>query len=176
MAMGLNPSHYGSLLIPIILERLPDPVKLILTRKLGKSNQRISDFINCIKEEVHARENCDFIEEKNDYKHLENTTHSSLVVQKHSRKNCVFCGKLHYSDKCQNVIDVSIRKKILGNEKQCFRCLMTGNILKNCRVSYKCSNCGGKNHHTSIDKTLLISKIKKIVLTIMKKINRKWLC
>ena len=137
MAMGLNPSHYGSLLILIILERLPDSVKLILTRKLGKSNQRISDFINCIKEEVHARENCDFIEEKNDYKHLENTTHSLLVVQKHSRKNSVFCGKLHYSDKCQNVIDVSIRNIILRNEKYCFRCLMAGHIPKNCRTSYK---------------------------------------
>ena len=27
---------------------------------------------------------------------------------------------------------------------------MTGHILKNCRTSYKCYNCWGKNHHTSI--------------------------
>ena len=27
MTMGLNPSHYGSLLIPVILERLPDSIK-----------------------------------------------------------------------------------------------------------------------------------------------------
>ena len=94
MAMGLNSSHYGPLLIPIMLERLPDSVKLILTRKLGKNNQRISDFINCIKEEVHARENCDFVEEKNDYKHLENTTHSLLVVQKHSRKKLCILWKI----------------------------------------------------------------------------------
>ena len=126
MTMGLNPSHYGSLLIPVILERLPDSIKLIVTRKLGKNNWHISDFINCIKEEVDARENCDFMKDKNDYKHLRNSTHSLLGIQKHSRKNCVFCGKLHYSDKCQNVIDVSIRKKILRNEKRCFRCLMTG--------------------------------------------------
>ena len=176
MTMGLNPSHYGPLLIPVILERLPDSIKLIVTRKLGQNNRHISDFINCIKEEVDARENCGFIKDKIDYEHLRNTTHSLLGVEKHWRKNCVFCGKLHYSDKCQNVIDVSIRKKIFRNEKRCFRCLMTGHILKNCRVSYKCSNCRGKNHYTSIYKTLLISKIKKIVLTIMKKIKRKWLC
>ena len=27
---------------------------------------------------------------------------------------------------------------------------MTGHIMKNCRTSYKCYNCRGKNHHTSI--------------------------
>ena len=115
--MGLNLSHYRSLLIPVILERLPDSIKMIVTRKLGKNNWHISDFINCIKEEVDALENCGFIKDKNDYEHLRNTTHSLLGVQKHSRKNCVFCGKLHYSDKCQNVIDVSLRKKTLRNEK-----------------------------------------------------------
>ena len=35
MTMGLNPFHYGPLLIPVILERLPDSIKLIVTRKLG---------------------------------------------------------------------------------------------------------------------------------------------
>ena len=49
MTMGLNPSHYGPLLMPVILERLPDSIKLIVTRKLGKINRHISDFINCIK-------------------------------------------------------------------------------------------------------------------------------
>ena len=81
---------------------------------------------------------------------MRNTTHSLLGVQEHSRKNCVYCGKLHYSDEFQNVIDVSIRKKILRNERRCCRCLMAGHILKNCRTSYKCYNCRGKNPHTSI--------------------------
>ena len=89
MTMEKNPSHYGSLLIPVISERLPDSIKLIVTRKLGKNNWHISDFINCIKEEVDARENCGFIKDKNDYEHLRNTTHSLLGVQKHSRKNCI---------------------------------------------------------------------------------------
>ena len=89
MTMGLNPSHYGPLLIPVILERLPDSIKLIVTRKLGKNNWHISDFINCIKEKVDAGENCGFIKDKNDYEHLRNTTHLLLGVQNHSRKNCI---------------------------------------------------------------------------------------
>ena len=35
MTMRLNPFHYGPLLIPVILKRLPDSIKLIVTRKLG---------------------------------------------------------------------------------------------------------------------------------------------
>ena len=38
LTMGLNPSHYGPLLIPVILERLPDAIKLLINRKLGKNN------------------------------------------------------------------------------------------------------------------------------------------
>ena len=32
--VGLNPSHYGPLLIPVIAERLPDAIKLLITVKL----------------------------------------------------------------------------------------------------------------------------------------------
>ena len=55
--MGINPSHYGSLPIPVILERLPDAIKLVATRKLGKNNWKILELVECIKEEVDAREN-----------------------------------------------------------------------------------------------------------------------
>ena len=52
--MGLNPSHYGPLLIPVILGRLPDAIKLLITRKLGKNNWKILELVECIKEEVDA--------------------------------------------------------------------------------------------------------------------------
>ena len=38
LIIGINPSHYGPLTIPVILERLPDAIKLVTTRKLGKIN------------------------------------------------------------------------------------------------------------------------------------------
>ena len=95
MTMGLNYSHYGPLLIPVILERLPDSITLIVKRKLRKKNWHISDFMNWIKKEVDARENCNFIKNKNDYENLRNTTHSLLGVHKYLRKNWVFCRKLY---------------------------------------------------------------------------------
>ena len=150
LTMGLNPSHYGPLPIPVILERLLDAIKLLITSKLGKNNWKILKLIECIKEELEARENCKFSNENLDKEYCRKTTHSLVGIQKPSRRNCEFCGKSHYSDKCENITDIVIRKKILREEKRCFKCLLNGHVIKNCRANYKCFNCQGKNHHTAI--------------------------
>ena len=49
--MGLNPSHFGPLLITVILERLPNEIKSLITRKLDKNNWKILELVECIKEE-----------------------------------------------------------------------------------------------------------------------------
>ena len=63
LTMGLNPSHYGPLPIPVILERLLDAIKLLITSKLDKNNWKILKLVECIKEELEARENCKFSNE-----------------------------------------------------------------------------------------------------------------
>ena len=82
LTMGLSPSHYGPLLILVILERLPDAIKLLITRKLGKNNWKILELVECIKEEVDARENCKFSNEKLDEEYCRKTTHSLVGIQK----------------------------------------------------------------------------------------------
>ena len=74
--MGLNRSQYGPLLISVILEKLRDAIKLLITRKLGKNNWKILELVECIKEEVDARENCEFSNEKLDEEYCRKTTHS----------------------------------------------------------------------------------------------------
>ena len=111
--MGLNPSYYGPLLIPFILEKLADAIKLLITRKLGKNNWKILESVECIKEEVATRENCKFSNGELDEECCRKTTNSLAGIQKSFRRNCVFCRKSHYSDKCENITDIAIRKKIL---------------------------------------------------------------
>ena len=118
MAMGLDSSNYGPLLIPIILERLPDSIRLIVTRALGRHNWQLSEFINCITGEVDARGNCVLPLDKKDQYQDRFTTQTLVGTKKTSRRQCTFCGKAHYNDKCLNVTDVAIRKKILRDEKR----------------------------------------------------------
>ena len=117
LTKGLNPSHYGPLLMLVILERLPDAIKLLI-RKLGKNNWKKIELVQYIKEEVDARENCKFSNEKLDGEHSRKTTHPLVAIQKSSRRNCMFCGKSNYSDKLE--------------EKCCFKCLLNGHVMKNC--------------------------------------------
>ena len=97
--------------------------------KLGKNNWKVRELEECIKEEVDARENCEFSNEKLDGEYCTKTTQLLIGIQKPSRRNCVFCRKSHYSDKCENITDIAMKKKILREEKRCFKCLLNGHEL-----------------------------------------------
>ena len=38
LSLGINYQHFGHLLVPILLEKLPNTIKLQISRKLGKEN------------------------------------------------------------------------------------------------------------------------------------------
>ena len=56
-SLGINYEHFGPLLVPIILEKLPNTIKLQISRKLGKKNWNIKQFLSAIYQEITAREN-----------------------------------------------------------------------------------------------------------------------
>ena len=60
--VGIKPEHYGPLLIPIILERVPEAIKLEISRKLGTTNWKIEEFMRILKDEITARESCDLLQ------------------------------------------------------------------------------------------------------------------
>ena len=56
-SLGINYEHFGPLLVPIILEKLPNTIKLQSSRKLEKENWNIGQFSSAINQEITAREN-----------------------------------------------------------------------------------------------------------------------
>lgn len=59
--VGVLSEHYGPLLIPIVLERLPNKISLEISRALGKINWKTDDFLRVLKMEITARESCQFL-------------------------------------------------------------------------------------------------------------------
>ena len=53
----INYEHFGALLVPIILEKLPSTVKLQISRKLGKENRNIEQVLSAKSQEIIAWEN-----------------------------------------------------------------------------------------------------------------------
>ena len=55
-SMGISSHQYCSLLIPIIMAKLPDDVRLAIARKASSNVWKIDELLNTIKFEVEARE------------------------------------------------------------------------------------------------------------------------
>ena len=56
---------------------------------------------------------------------------------------CVYCGGLHYSASCEEVVGVKERRGILYKEGRCYNCIRKGRQMKNCRNTKLCRYCSG---------------------------------
>ena len=123
-SVGIPPSHFGPLLIPIVLEKLPNVIRLQVSRKLGKDSWDIDKFLECISDEISARESFMFLkdQESNNEK-VKYSAHSFVVEQKNL---CIFCNKGHYSDQCKVITELNSRKEIVKKQRRCFRCMKPG--------------------------------------------------
>ena len=57
-SQGINKEHFGAVLIPILQEKIPADVRLEISRKMGKMNWRLNVYLEWLKTEVEARDNC----------------------------------------------------------------------------------------------------------------------
>ena len=55
---GISSKEYGSLLLPMLMSRLPQEFKLILTRNVPKDKWNLDSLLLAFKEELEAREKC----------------------------------------------------------------------------------------------------------------------
>ena len=104
--LGVNYAQFGSLLIPIISGKLPNLIKLHISRKLGSGNWNVQDFLACINKEILARENYDYLKRDNFKDPKPKSTYSIS-----SNVKCfVFCKKDNpYSNQCKIITDVKLR-------------------------------------------------------------------
>ena len=169
-SVGISSEHFGSLLIPIVLEKLPNNIKLQISRSLGKNNWNIDEFRKSINDEIEARENYEFLK-KNEYQDIQEEpkySAASLAVSSNGKqyiRSCVFCGnKEHYSDKCDVITDIDLRMEKLKERRCCFKCLRADHhIAKNCPKKVFCYRCKTRNkHNTALCKEESASKVQLV--------------
>ena len=146
-ALGVVTSTYGSLLVPILNDRIPDELRVIISRKFGDSawiqaNERCVAFRHV---------NVDSGTEKQEQSQRRVFTTANLHVQENrddSRK-CVYCWKDHPSSKCRTVTNVDARIAILRKYARCFNCLKKDHVGRYCSSRYRCRKCN-RRHHISL--------------------------
>ena len=147
---GTLPDHYGPLLIPIISERLPDDIKLEISRKLGTSTWKIDDFMQLWKNEITARESCNLDPSRSKSEEDSRPFTTEALFSGARSLVCSFCGQSHYHDKCTVVTDLSERKEIVRKKRLCFKCLFSGHNARKCNKRRSCFKCKSAFHHTAI--------------------------
>lgn len=150
-SLGVASDQYGGLLIPVIMAKLPNEIRLRVARETKSTVWKIEELLELIKQEVEARELSEGVkasEERNSKpsnfsKSPKYSTGNSLVSNEDQSKRgmniqCAYCKDFHYSASCEKVTKPSERKGILIKSSRCFKCLKTGHQVKECRYPKNC--------------------------------------
>ena len=158
-SLGVSSSSYGSLLSSVVMSKLPQDLRLIITQEV-KDEWDLDHILDVFRSELEARERAngnnvspiDQSSTKPPYnrgrKGLPLSTDAALFATG-SKPTCTYCRKDHASNACKNVTSIAARKEILKRAGQCFVCLKRNHMSKNCSSRMKCLKCG-RQHHISI--------------------------
>jgi len=146
---------YGSLLIPILKERLPDEMTMIISRRFGSEMWTLEKLMQYFNDELRALENCTSSSQQrrvdeHGLKRNEFTASSLFAKSKYNDVKCIYCQRSHPSSKCRTVTNTDARKDILKRYNRCFVCLEKGHTASLCTSEYRCRMCDGGKHHISI--------------------------
>ncbi len=151
-SLGIIPESYGSLLISVILNKLPQELRLIVSMKTPDGEWNLDALMKEVQQEIEARERSDTrsttgpAQGKRPYRE-QHTAATLFAGAAHSP--CCYCQRDHASELCKTVPQVDTRKQTLLKSGRCFLCLRRGHIGRECRSRGRCTSCGGK-HHVSI--------------------------
>ena len=149
-AIGVDPKSYSIILVNMIQKKLPEEIKLILSRKMnescGENDWELSDLLNYLRIEIEAREKCAPGKKEVNRAKVGYPTAAALTTGS-SKATCTFCKGAHNTSECHVVTDIRERKNILRREGRCYLCLDRGGYLvRGCHSSIKCFTCKGHHH------------------------------
>ena len=155
-SMEISPDMYGCFLTPIIVQKLPEEFRIVITRNLGSETWDLKHILSEFHKELQLREQCllnakevrpSTSNQRGESFHSTSTLYcDSSEDKKVARLWCSFCNQDHQSSNCNVVTSPESRKQVLKKKGKCFLCLKPGHISRSCRSSMKCLKCQGPHH------------------------------
>ncbi|XP_053406422.1 uncharacterized protein LOC123546015 [Mercenaria mercenaria] len=164
-SLGQTEDTYGSLLVPVILNKLPAEIRKSMTREHGSSTWNLSDIRKCLLKELTIMDAGNDLESPLSFpytasfvtnaKSSERPTNKKVSYQQPryvNQKLCAFCKGSHVSTDCKNVNNYEDRMKIAKRDRLCYNCLGKHKI-SDCKSKSVCRKCSLRHHtHTSLCK------------------------
>ncbi|XP_033762684.1 uncharacterized protein LOC117344144 [Pecten maximus] len=157
-SLGQCEESFGSLLVPIIKNKLPPNVRQNITRDNGGDNWELKSLREAISKEVPILEagetepgvvpTATFVTGTSDTKKTKSKPQYKPYTNAYFRKPCLFCRESHSPNQCTNVTNYKERIDIVKSKNVCFNCFGSHKV-SNCHSKFKCKKCG-KRHRSSI--------------------------
>ena len=150
-ALEVDAESYGSLMVPILMSKLPPEIRLIVSRSLKSEKWDFNDVMQIVEQEVDARERSFASTQQAQQPPKQPPLHgtATALATESAKIKCAFCDQDHRSQSCLLVTDVGARKEALQISGRCYLCLRKGHLSRYCRSSAVCGKCCGR-HHSSI--------------------------
>ena len=152
-ALEVQPTTYASIFCPRLLNKIPNDMKLIVTRTLTDDGWNLNALLTAIEQELIARERSGLNDVSRHPQQRDDRSPvatAATLLSSGSQPACCYCNDhSHKSINCTSVTKAEARQQILKKTGRCFVCLRKGHLSRQCRSTSNCRLCKGR-HHTSI--------------------------
>ena len=145
-ALGVDEQSYSEVVVPTLLEKIPDAIRLTITRGRQYLEWTLGDTLEALLVEVELREDHCLAQHRSNEAKKGPVTSSALFAGKGDRR-CAFCLENHLPEDCKKVTKTEERKKLLIKFGRCFKCINKGHRPPDCKASVQCKN--GKGFHNT---------------------------
>ncbi|KAG1681834.1 hypothetical protein GQR58_011536 [Nymphon striatum] len=150
-ALDISGKTYPAILVPILLSRLPDSIKLQWAKLDNSEDSDVKKFLQMEVESQKfvSRNTKDFGDKSISGKQfVKEKLSTSQSLSNNSIQTCVFCGLSHAAYQCETFLN-SNRESMVKSHKLCFNYLKPGHCVKDCYSKFSCKTCA-KRHHTTL--------------------------
>ena len=152
-ALEIDQTTYATFVVPSLLEKLPDSLRITMTRGEEHHAWDVEKFLKELGDEVDLREEYERKpQSQRDERHRKGDRQWRTMFAGRESSNCAFCNNPgHRHEECTKVTDIKERKKLLLKYGRCFNCLRKGHLARECKTSVRCSACRFEHHKALCD-------------------------
>ena len=159
--LQVDVSMYGSLLIAIVFDCIPEELQIKISLKFGEHEWNLDDTMKVFISELEACERL-HLNQILSRPRMDATRESGFRNHSARRKKignnykagngnresfrCVFCNEKHLSSRCRNVTDIAVRYNMVRRDNRCSVCLKKNYRSRECRLNYTCIKCNKKHN------------------------------